>query len=94
MVLAGLGVALLGLAPASLTGPGSGSPCSPAAAWAGYILLSAQTGRQWPGISGLAIASLVGAVVLAPPAVLAAGATLLEPRVLLLGLAVGLLSAR
>jgi inner membrane transporter RhtA len=39
------------------------------------------------------VASLVGAVVLAPPAILEAGATLLEPRVLLLGLAVGLLSS-
>ncbi len=93
VVLAGIGVALLGLAPASLNWAGVGFALLAGLAWAGYILLSAQTGRQWPGISGLAIASLVGAVVLAPPAVLVAGATLLEPRVLLLGLAVGLLSS-
>ena len=29
------------------------------AAWAAYILLSAQTGRRWPGFDGLAIASAV-----------------------------------
>ena len=80
VVLAGIGVALLGLAPASLNWAGVGFALLAGLAWAGYILLSAQTGRQWPGISGLAIASLVGAVVLAPPAVLVAGATLLEPR--------------
>jgi hypothetical protein len=40
-----------------------------AVAWAGYILLSAQTGRCWPGLTGLAIASVVGATVLAPPAI-------------------------
>jgi inner membrane transporter RhtA len=93
VVLAGTGVALLGLAPASLNWAGVGFALLAGLGWACYILLSAQTGRQWPGVSGLAVASLVGAVVLAPPAILEAGATLLEPRVLLLGLAVGLLSS-
>jgi inner membrane transporter RhtA len=93
VALAALGVALLGLSPASLSWAGVGFALLAGLAWACYILLSAQTGRHWSGISGLAIASLVGAVVLAPPAVVAAGATLLEPRVLLLGLTVGLLSS-
>ena len=93
VVLAAVGVALLGLAPASLNWAGVGFALLAGLGWACYILLSAQTGRQWPGISGLAVASLVGAVVLAPPAILGAGATLLEPRVLLLGFAVGLLSS-
>jgi inner membrane transporter RhtA len=93
VVLAGIGVALLGLAPASLNWAGVGFALLAGLAWAGYILLSAQTGRHWPGISGLALASLVGAMVLAPPAILEAGSTLLEPQVLLLGLAVGLLSS-
>ena len=60
--------------------------------WGGYILLSAQTGKRWPGISGLAVASVVGALALAPVAVLDAGATLFQPKVLLLGFAVGLLA--
>jgi inner membrane transporter RhtA len=91
--LAGLGVALLGLSPAGLNWPGVAFALVAALGWACYILLSAQTGRRWPGISGLTVASLVGAVVLAPPAVREAGSQLLEPRVLLLGVAVGLLSS-
>jgi inner membrane transporter RhtA len=93
VLLAAAGVALLGVAPGDLTWPGVLFALLAAAAWAAYILLSARTGQQWPGISGLAVASVVGAVVLAPPALLEAGPTLLEPRILLLGLAVGLLSS-
>ena len=91
--LAGLGVALLGLSPAGLNWPGVAFALVAALCWAFYILLSAQTGRRWPGVSGLTVASLVGAIVLAPPAILEAGRLLLEPRVLLLGVAVGLLSS-
>ena len=93
VVLAGLGVAILGLTPASLTVAGVAFALLAGAGWAAYILLSAQTGRRWPGITGLAVASLVGTIVLAPPALLEAGPVLLEPRVLLLGAAVGLLSS-
>ncbi|HEX6247379.1 MAG TPA: EamA family transporter [Nocardioidaceae bacterium] len=93
VALAGAGVAILGLAPGDLTLAGVLFALLAGAAWAAYILLSAGTGRRWPGISGLAVASVVGAVVLAPPAVLEAGADLLDPRILLLGVAVGLLSS-
>ena len=93
VVLAGAGVALLGLAPASVTWAGVGFALLAGLGWACYIMLSAQTGRYWSGISGLAVASLVGAIFLAAPAIVEAGATLLEPRVLLLGLAIGLLSS-
>ena len=91
--LAGAGVVLLGLEPGALTVPGVLFALLAAAAWAAYILLSAGTGSRWPGISGLAVASVVGAVALAPPALLESGSALLEPRVLLLGAAVGLLSS-
>jgi len=93
VLLAGGGVALLGFSPAGLTVPGVLFALLAGAAWAGYILLSARTGRRWPGISGLAIASLVGAVVLAPPALIGSGGSLLDPRILALGVAVGLLSS-
>jgi inner membrane transporter RhtA len=93
VVLAGTGVALLGVSRASLTLPGVLFALLAALAWAFYILLSAQTGRRWPGISGLVIASMVGAIALAPPAILEAGSALLDPTVLALGVAVGLLSS-
>jgi inner membrane transporter RhtA len=93
VLLAGGGVALLGFSPAGLTVPGVLFALLAGAAWAGYILLSARTGRRWPGVTGLAIASLVGAVVLAPPALVGSGGSLLDPRLLALGVAVGLLSS-
>jgi inner membrane transporter RhtA len=91
--LAGTGVALLGRSRATLTLAGVGFALIAALAWACYILLSAQTGRRWPGLNGLAIASMVGAIALAPPAILEAGSRLLSPTVLALGVAVGLLSS-
>jgi inner membrane transporter RhtA len=93
VLLAAAGVALLGIAPGDLTVAGVLFALLAGAAWAAYILLSASTGRRWPGISGLAVASVVGAVVLAPPAVAASGADLLDPKILALGVAVGLLSS-
>lgn len=93
VLLAASGVAILGVAPGDLTVAGVLFALLAGAAWAAYILLSAGTGRRWPGIDGLAVASVVGAVVLAPPAVWEGGATLLDPKILALGLAVGLLSS-
>jgi inner membrane transporter RhtA len=92
VVLAGTGVALLGSSRATLTIAGVGFALLAALAWACYILLSAQTGRRWPGLTGLAVATMVGAIVLAPPAILEAGTRLLDPTVLMLGVAIGMLS--
>ena len=64
-----------------------------AAMWAAYILLSAQTGRRWDGVEGLALASVVATVLVAPFAVPAGGEDLLDPTILLLGVVVGLLSS-
>lgn len=91
--LAGLGVALLGVSPNQLDPVGVAFAFLGGLGWGAYILLSARTGRRWPGISGLAVAGLVGAVGLAPSAIAEAGATLLQPRVVLTGVAVGLLSS-
>ncbi|QDP95209.1 EamA family transporter [Microlunatus elymi] len=91
--LAGVGVALLGFTPHGLNVPGVAFALLAAASWAGYILLSRETGRRWPGISGLALASSVGAVGLAVPAILAAGDRLLEPKLLITGVLVGLMSS-
>ena len=93
VALAGLGVALLGLTRTRLDLAGVAFALLAAVGWAAYILLSAQTGKRWSGISGLAVASLVGTVLLAPPAIIGAGPSLLDPKVLVLGVAVGLLSS-
>ncbi len=105
--LAGLGVALLARGGASLaSGAVPGSPGGTglavagiafalvaAAAWAAYILLSAATGRRLSGSSGLAIAMIIAALVVTPPAVAAGHAGLLRPGVLATGAAIGLLSS-
>lgn len=93
VALAGLGVALLGFTPHGLTWAGVAFALAAGGFWAGYIVLAERTGRAWTGLSGLTVASLVGTVVLAGPAVAAGGAQLLDPTVLLIGAAVGLLSS-
>jgi len=61
--------------------------------WAAYILASRATGKSFEGLGGLAIAMVIGAIITLPFGIGQAGATLLEPHVLLLGLAVAILSS-
>ena len=61
--------------------------------WAGYILLSVRAGRVFPGGSGLALAMLVAAVLVAPVGVAQGGVELVNPGLLALGAGVGLLSS-
>jgi inner membrane transporter RhtA len=91
--LAGLGVVLLGFEPGDLDVAGVGFALVAGAAWAAYILLSAQTGRRWPGLDGLAVASVVATLLLAPFAFVSGGTGLLDLRILALGAAVGMLSS-
>jgi inner membrane transporter RhtA len=91
--LAAVGVLLLGFEPADLTVAGVAYALLAGAAWAAYILLSAETGRRWPGLDGLAVASVIATLLLTPLAVRIGGDDLLDGRVLLLGAAVGLLSS-
>lgn len=93
VALAGAGVLLLGRGGGDITPTGVAFALLAAAAWAGYILLSAATGKRFSGTSGLAIASLVGTVVVAPVGIAEAETALLDPRLLAIGLAVGLLSS-
>lgn len=93
VVLAGLGVALLGFERADLDLLGVLFALLAGAAWAAYILLSAETGRRWAGIDGLALASVVATLLLAPAALGRYGDQLADARVLLVGAAVGLLSS-
>ena len=63
------------------------------ACWALYILATTATGRRWAGVEGLALASTIAALAIAPIAVVTAGPQLLDPRLLALGALVGLLSS-
>ena len=63
------------------------------AAWAAYILLSARTGRVFPGGTGLALAMCVAAALLLPVGIAEAGDTLLDAEVLLVGAGVAILSS-
>jgi len=62
-------------------------------AWAAYILLSARTGRAFPGGTGLVLAMCVAAALLLPVGIAAAGDALLDPEVLLIGAGVAILSS-
>lgn len=94
VVLAAAGVALLGLHEGSGgSATGVAFAVVAGAAWAGYILLTAATGRRWPQLDGLALASVLGSVLLAPAAVLADPGALGERRVILTGVLVGVLSS-
>lgn len=93
--LAAVGVVLLGRDDGSGTVTLAGVLFALLAAvgWAGYILLSAATGRRFSGTSGLAIASLVGVILVAPAGIAEGGTALLDPKLLLFGLLVGVLSS-
>ena len=91
--LAAAGVVLLGFEPTDLDVVGVALALLAGVAWASYILFSAQTGRRWPGFDGLAIASAVATLLLTGPAIVSGGTQLLDPRVLMIGALVGVLSS-
>lgn len=93
VALAAIGVALLGLGDGSVTLAGVAFALLAGAMWAAYILLSARAGQRWSGFDGLALASVVATLLLTPSAVASGGSDLMDPRVLLLGALIGLLSS-
>ena len=93
VALAGLGVALLGFEPTGLDLGGVLFALLAGLMWASYILLTGQTGRRWQGLDGLAAASGLGTVLLAPFLLTTDTGPLGDPRILLIGAAVGLLSS-
>lgn len=96
-LLAFAGVALLGLAQQRLGGVdpvGFVFAAGAGAAWAAYILASARAGAEFPRLDGLALATMIGAVVLAPAAAFTIDwESTLKPAVLGLALVVGLMSS-
>ena len=91
--LAALGIALFGVGPTRIDALGFGLALFAGGCWALYIVSTAATGRRWAGVEGLAVASTIGTLAIAPFAVMVAGERLLEPRLLVLGAVVGLLSS-
>jgi inner membrane transporter RhtA len=63
------------------------------AMWAAYIVLGARAGARFPGLDALALAMAVAGMVSLPLGVGSAGATLLAPGVLALGLVVAVMSS-
>jgi inner membrane transporter RhtA len=61
--------------------------------WGTYIVVNTRVGRAFHDATGLALAMCVGALALLPLGIATAGAKLLEPRSLLPGAAVGVLSS-
>lgn len=92
-VLAAGGVVLLGGGATDLDPVGVVFALLAAAMWAAYILLSKATGDYFPGLSGLAIATTVGALLTAPIAAVQVGVGLLSPYILLAGLGIAVLSS-
>ena len=64
-----------------------------AAMWAAYILIAQRATAHFQGSDGLALAMVAGALVPLIPGVAEAGATLLEPHWLALGVGVALMSS-
>jgi inner membrane transporter RhtA len=93
VALAALGVGLLGIERGDLNVAGVTFALVAAACWTAYILLSASTGRRWQGLDGLTVASVVATVLMAPLLALFSGRGIDDPRVIVLGALVGLLSS-
>lgn len=92
-LLAAGGVLLLTRVDGGLDWVGVGFALVAAVCWAGYILLTAALGSRSSDGQGLALAMVFGALVVAPFGIAQAGAVLLDPVVLVVGLGVALLSS-
>jgi inner membrane transporter RhtA len=91
--LAAIGIALFGAGPTTVDPVGFALALLAGGCWAVYIVSTASTGRRWAGVEGLAVASTIAALGIVPFAAVEAGSALLEPRLLVLGALVGLLSS-
>lgn len=93
VLLAAVGVALLGVFPVAVDWIGVGFALLAGSAWAGYIVLSGPTGKSWEGVTGVTVGSAVGALLFLIPGVIAGGSSLWQPQVVLLAAVVGVLSS-
>lgn len=94
VLLAAAGIVLL----SEGSGGGSIDPLGVALAlgaglfWAAYILQSARVGRLGPGMGGATMAAVISTVLVAPFGLADGGGELLDPAILAVGAAVGVLS--
>lgn len=95
-------MALLGVAVLGLTGPANGGALSitgllfaavAGAFWALYVLAGSRVAGEGVGLGGLAVATGVAAVIVAPVGAVSGGAALLSPSVLGIGLLVAVLAS-
>lgn len=93
VALAAAGVVLLTSGGGGLDGLGVFLAFVAGMLWACYILLTQRVGTVFPGASGLALALVVGAILLAPFGIWSGGSALVEPSVFGRGCAVALLSS-
>ncbi len=91
--VAAIGITLFGAGPTKVDTVGFILAVLAGGCWALYIVSTKATGRRWAGVEGLAVASTIATLAIAPFAMVAAGERLLEPRLLMLGTLVGLLSS-
>ena len=99
--LDGVWIALAAAGIVVLVDPGGGSmdtvgvgfALAAAVCWMAYIYLSKRTGAAFPGGSGLAIAMVVGALIVLPAGVIQAGGALARPDLLGAALVVALASS-
>ncbi len=92
--VAGVGVVLVnGRELHAVDWVGVGFALMAGACWAAYILLSAETGRRFAQLDGLALAMVVSTVLVTPLGIATAGTELLTADVLLVGAAVAMLSS-
>jgi inner membrane transporter RhtA len=93
VVLAAAGIVLLARGGGDIDPVGVVLALTAGAFWAAYILLSVRAGRAFPGVSGLALAMVVAAVIVLPLGVAEGGADLLLPAVLVAAFGVALMSS-
>jgi inner membrane transporter RhtA len=94
VVLAAAGIVLLAdYGGGSLDATGVAFALAAGVLWAAYILLSQRTGTRFGGGSGLAVAMVAGAALVAPFGIAGAGSELLRPELLGALLAVALASS-
>ena len=93
VVLAAAGILLLARGGGDVNAAGVGFALLAGGCWAAYILLSARTGRVFPGGSGLALAMAFAALLLLPVGIAGGGSALVEPGLLAAGAGVAMLSS-